>query len=149
MLGGHDGQISDHRSPYDPLFWMHTAFLDKMWNTYQSRGHQDEYEGSAYGVSCSSSDTIAPWNIPVKNVLKCSDVCVSYVELPYNFYNACPTVTTVATPATPTKWYAAAGCNDTAVAAAVNSTVDNCASTVNAQIYGKEGVLVDWRVEKC
>lgn len=134
VLGGKQGQFCDHRSPYDPLFWMHSAFLDKMWDTYQSRGHQYDYEGSAYGVSCSSSDAIAPWNIPVKNVLKCSDICVSYVEMPSQYYASCPTVTAIVAPAAPTNYYKAAGCNDTIVVAAVNSTVDECASTVNSEI---------------
>ncbi|MEV7440726.1 tyrosinase family protein [Streptomyces sp. NPDC056257] len=57
------GQMSTGVSPNDPVFWMHHAFIDKLWADWQARHPQSTYlpaAGTANVVDL--NDTMRPWN---------------------------------------------------------------------------------------
>jgi tyrosinase len=61
-IGGHMGQGS---SPNDPLFFLHHAFVDKMWYDWQQQGNTDyPYDKNAKlpHLSGKVSDTLEPWS---------------------------------------------------------------------------------------
>ncbi|MEV8525205.1 tyrosinase family protein [Streptomyces sp. NPDC052000] len=57
------GQMATGASPNDPVFWMHHAFVDKLWTQWQSR-----HTGSSYLPTAGTQDvvdlhdTMRPWN---------------------------------------------------------------------------------------
>ncbi|WP_329466675.1 tyrosinase MelC2 [Streptomyces sp. NBC_01431] len=57
------GQMGTGASPNDPVFWMHHAFVDKLWTQWQSR-----HPGSSYLPTAGTRDvvdlhdTMRPWN---------------------------------------------------------------------------------------
>ncbi|MEU0083435.1 tyrosinase family protein [Streptomyces sp. NPDC006274] len=57
------GQMATGVSPNDPVFWLHHAFIDRLWTQWQER-HPD----SAYAPAAATSDvvdlrgTMRPWN---------------------------------------------------------------------------------------
>ncbi|MDK1476202.1 tyrosinase family protein [Streptomyces sp. 549] len=59
-VGGH---MATGGSPNDPVFWMHHAFIDKLWTEWQARHPQGVYlpaRGTANVVDL--NETMRPWN---------------------------------------------------------------------------------------
>ncbi|MEU6928881.1 tyrosinase family protein [Streptomyces sp. NPDC046374] len=57
------GQMATGVSPNDPVFWMHHAFIDKLWADWQARHPRSPYlpaAGTADVVDL--NDTMRPWN---------------------------------------------------------------------------------------
>ncbi|MEV4936934.1 tyrosinase MelC2 [Streptomyces zaomyceticus] len=57
------GQMGTGVSPNDPVFWMHHAFIDKLWADWQARHPRSPYlpaAGTANVVDL--RDTMRPWN---------------------------------------------------------------------------------------
>ncbi|MFE1377551.1 tyrosinase family protein [Streptomyces sp. NPDC058740] len=57
------GQMATGVSPNDPVFWMHHAFIDKLWAEWQARHPKSAYlpaAGTANVVDL--HDTMRPWN---------------------------------------------------------------------------------------
>ncbi|MFG2639707.1 tyrosinase family protein [Streptomyces sp. NPDC048370] len=57
------GQMGTGVSPNDPVFWMHHAFIDKLWADWQARHPRSTYlpaAGTANVVDL--NDTMRPWN---------------------------------------------------------------------------------------
>ncbi|WP_426367488.1 tyrosinase MelC2 [Streptomyces sp. E-08] len=57
------GQMATGVSPNDPVFWMHHAFIDKLWADWQARHPRSTYlpaAGTANVVDL--GDTMRPWN---------------------------------------------------------------------------------------
>ncbi|NXY92982.1 tyrosinase family protein [Streptomyces sp. BR123] len=57
------GQMATGASPNDPVFWMHHAYVDKLWAEWQARHPQSPYlpaAGTANVVDL--NDTMRPWN---------------------------------------------------------------------------------------
>ncbi|MGW2014537.1 tyrosinase MelC2 [Streptomyces sp. NPDC001927] len=57
------GQMGTGVSPNDPVFWMHHAFIDKLWADWQARHPRSAYlpaAGTANVVDL--TDTMRPWN---------------------------------------------------------------------------------------
>ncbi|MFH9725543.1 tyrosinase family protein [Streptomyces sp. NPDC017254] len=57
------GQMGTGVSPNDPVFWMHHAFIDKLWADWQARHPRSTYlpaAGTANVVDL--GDTMRPWN---------------------------------------------------------------------------------------
>ncbi|MGW6413212.1 tyrosinase MelC2 [Streptomyces vinaceus] len=57
------GQMETGVSPNDPVFWMHHAFVDKLWAEWQDRHPQSAYlptQGTPNVVDL--NDTMRPWN---------------------------------------------------------------------------------------
>ena len=63
-------------SPNDPVFFLHHAFVDKLWNDYQQYpGKRREYNAIAGTVTL--NDRTAAWNVTVGEMFA-RDNCVSY-----------------------------------------------------------------------
>ncbi|WP_328296530.1 tyrosinase family protein [Streptomyces sp. NBC_00435] len=57
------GNMSTGASPNDPAFWLHHAFIDKLWAQWQQLHPASEYlPGSATPNVVSLHDTMRPWN---------------------------------------------------------------------------------------
>ncbi|MEV7418850.1 tyrosinase family protein [Streptomyces sp. NPDC089919] len=57
------GLMSTGASPNDPVFWMHHAFIDKLWATWQKRHPNSPYLPAAGTVNVVDlRDTMRPWN---------------------------------------------------------------------------------------
>lgn len=83
-IGGRNGVLSTRLSPFDPIFWLHHCFIDKLWADWQAQGtNVQKFDGASYGGSFGSINAqtiITPYGIPVSSVLKSSDVCVQYAQ---------------------------------------------------------------------
>ena len=70
MIDGKGGDFSGMMSPNDPFFWLHDAYIDKLWNDWQhsesSGKRMNEYNGKHCGKSVSQFDLLKPWNIAVQ-----------------------------------------------------------------------------------
>lgn len=65
------GDMNTKQSPIDPLFWLHHAFCDKLWDIYQNETSFDlKFETSL----------ILPWNISIHDASKKD--CTNYELLP-------------------------------------------------------------------
>ncbi|MET9887762.1 tyrosinase family protein [Streptomyces sp. NPDC006430] len=59
-IGGH---MATAASPNDPVFWMHHAFVDKLWAEWQARHPQSPYlPGAGTPDVVDLHDTMRPWN---------------------------------------------------------------------------------------
>ncbi|MEU6294135.1 tyrosinase MelC2 [Streptomyces erythrochromogenes] len=57
------GQMSTGVSPNDPVFWMHHAFIDKLWADWQAKHPQSTYLPAAGTTNVVDlGDTMRPWN---------------------------------------------------------------------------------------
>ncbi|KXN73691.1 Di-copper centre-containing protein [Conidiobolus coronatus NRRL 28638] len=74
---GIGGDMAVMMSPNDPIFFVHHAFIDKIWHDWQVSNPQ---YASSYGGDGNESirDQIPPWNIPVSRLLDISALCYSY-----------------------------------------------------------------------
>lgn len=74
------GDMTTHRSPNDPLFYLHHAFVDKIWFDWRNR-----YTNYTYGwknndnTPVSFNNTISGYNITVLDVLSNKN-CVTYID---------------------------------------------------------------------
>ena len=80
MIGGKNGDFSGMMSPNDPFFWLHHAYLDKVWNDWQnySKERYKQYNGIHRGHQVSSFDRMSPWKIPVHATFNIADLCYQY-----------------------------------------------------------------------
>ncbi|MEW1695313.1 MULTISPECIES: tyrosinase family protein [unclassified Streptomyces] len=57
------GQMGTGVSPNDPVFWLHHAFIDKLWADWQARHPRSPYLPAAGTVNVVDlGDTMRPWN---------------------------------------------------------------------------------------
>ncbi|OSX80882.1 hypothetical protein BU14_0031s0054 [Porphyra umbilicalis] len=63
-------------SPNDPAFFLHHAFVDKLWADRQARADPTEYNGQHGGVAASASAVLAPFGAPVSTAFQLP--CVRY-----------------------------------------------------------------------
>ncbi|WP_327134661.1 tyrosinase family protein [Streptomyces sp. NBC_01343] len=57
------GQMGTGVSPNDPVFWMHHAYVDKLWAEWQARNPKSAYLPAAGTVNVVDlHDTMRPWN---------------------------------------------------------------------------------------
>ncbi|KAK9700927.1 hypothetical protein K7432_011979 [Basidiobolus ranarum] len=75
---GINGHMSQYNSPNDPLFWLHHAFIDKIWADWQNR-HGDLVEHYASDEH-SIQDTLPQFSTRVEEVLSVSSLCYEYVN---------------------------------------------------------------------
>lgn len=74
---GIGGTMATMNSPNDPLFFLHHAYVDKIWDDYQKRTDFREPQFP------NSTEILLPFNIPVRDVLYSASMCVQYVP-PYH-----------------------------------------------------------------
>ena len=80
-VGGKKGDFSGMMSPNDPFFWLHHAYLDKIWNDWQTFAPERFrlYNGKHRGRQVNSFDQMAPWNIPVYSTFNITDLRYQYL----------------------------------------------------------------------
>lgn len=79
ILGGKKGDLSSPKSPNDPIFWIHHAFMDKLWADQQAK-YGYKFEGSYYKAKADPNALIQPWGIPLSACINPKDVCSSYAQ---------------------------------------------------------------------
>jgi hypothetical protein len=68
-------------SPNDPVFFLHHAFIDKLWADWQAsgQGRDQAYNGrNPNGSNVRTSDILVPFNRTVASVLRTTDLCYTY-----------------------------------------------------------------------
>ncbi|MFD5510787.1 tyrosinase family protein [Streptomyces sp. NPDC127051] len=67
-IGGNLGDLSTMFSPNDPLYWVHTCFMDRLWAEWQARNPSlaNPYNGSD---NVRSSDKLLPFDVTVASTL--------------------------------------------------------------------------------
>jgi tyrosinase len=111
-LGGANGQLSRDISPEDPIFWVHHAFIDKLWVKHQE----------TFGYNHPSQDDqigYPPWQKTVKQVL--NSECTDYNE-PTDTVGPTGNITA---PILNTNWLARNGANTTLIGTLNNNTKSN------------------------
>lgn len=80
QIGGdmRDGQYS----PSDPVFYLHHAFIDKIWRDWQLAGAGNKFDGVHRGIRVSTSAVMRPsvWGRTVSDILNGISTCVRYQE---------------------------------------------------------------------
>lgn len=70
-------------SPMDPLFYLHHAFVDQIWSTWQKTYDTQftNYNGvQRSGAAATVDEIIVPYNVPVSSLLdQESELCVRYL----------------------------------------------------------------------
>ncbi|OSX76856.1 hypothetical protein BU14_0171s0005 [Porphyra umbilicalis] len=66
------------QSPQDPAFFLHHAYVDKVWADRQARNSPTDYAGTQNGRTVAASDNVPPFGQPVS--LTFSVPCVSYAS---------------------------------------------------------------------
>ncbi|ORY04901.1 Di-copper centre-containing protein [Basidiobolus meristosporus CBS 931.73] len=69
---GIGGDMTAMTSPNDPLFWLHHAFIDKIWADWQATSPQraSEYNGKrSNGTDALPTDSMSPFDVSVSDVL--------------------------------------------------------------------------------
>jgi hypothetical protein len=85
LIGGNGGDMSTMHSPNDPIFWLHHAFIDKLWADRQTkRDFRCSFDGSIAGEMVHFHDTMNPFNMTVQDVFLTSNLCYEYAEFSRN-----------------------------------------------------------------
>lgn len=75
------GDMAQMYSPNDPIFFLHHAFLDKLWWQWQqlSSSRFQSYSGNnADGSYARTSDLLQPWGVTVSSVMNVTGLCYGY-----------------------------------------------------------------------
>ena len=80
---GSKGTMFTHYSPWDPIFWLNHAFVDKLFNDWQAKYGKDQFKGPRKPDSnaphdAEMSDTIPGFNVRVSEVMDIEKTCVAY-----------------------------------------------------------------------
>jgi tyrosinase len=67
------GDMADYFSPADPIFFMHHAFIDKLWFDWQNLGNADKYGFDPNTVLRPFNELVANWNKPTSG-------CIAYKQ---------------------------------------------------------------------
>lgn len=101
---GIGGDMALMQSPNDPIFWLHHAYIDKIWEDWQQSrpALAQNYRGqNSDGHRATPADRLPTFNVPVSQVFSTRSLCYTYAELPATSVQpARPT--TPPPPATPT-----------------------------------------------
>ncbi|KAJ9058822.1 hypothetical protein DSO57_1008351 [Entomophthora muscae] len=57
-IGGNSGDFAQMYSPNDPLFYLHHAFVDLIWDKWQKRNPNARYEGRRHGMLADAGDEL-------------------------------------------------------------------------------------------
>jgi len=75
------GDMSQMQSPNDPIFFLHHAFVDKLWWTWQQT-NQNTYDGqNPDGSTASVSDVLPSYTAKVSDTFSITALCYSYQEV--------------------------------------------------------------------
>lgn len=99
------GDMNTMLSPMDPIFWVHHAFIDAVWDVYQRRHdpNYDNYNGRrGDGREAQLSDANTPYEQPVSDVMNSGNICVRYA--PSGDQAANVSVLTVKPPTIDERW---------------------------------------------
>jgi tyrosinase len=72
------GDMSGSASPTDPLFWLHHAFLDKVWADWQASPHGKAPAHTSTVLKPANMQTGVPFGVTIASVLNIADLGYSY-----------------------------------------------------------------------
>jgi hypothetical protein len=67
------GDLVEKHSPNDPLFYLHHAFIDKIWYDWQNSGGGEDFPWDKHAP-------VKPWNQKVSDWLKPTSGCITYKQ---------------------------------------------------------------------
>ena len=74
------GSMITHYSPRDPLFYLHHAFVDKIWIDWSNKFNNYTYSGANCNKSMAKkSDKIIGYNVNVSRIID-NEYCVNYIN---------------------------------------------------------------------
>jgi tyrosinase len=82
---GIGGDMSIMQSPNDPIFWLHHAYIDKIYARWQqgSASLVSNYGGTnSDGSRATANDALPSYNARVRDVFDTTALCYTYAELP-------------------------------------------------------------------
>ncbi|KAK9766486.1 hypothetical protein K7432_004400 [Basidiobolus ranarum] len=90
-IGGEKGDMDMASSANDPIFWIHHAFVDKIWADWQAAN--DTRSRSYLGLNsdntrASLEDDLIPFKIQVKDLLPIDTLCYQYSNAPSENFKA-------------------------------------------------------------
>lgn len=75
------GDMSTMHSPNDPLFYLHHAYCDKLWTSFQNKGPSFKNDfGSLDNRTVNADVLLTPFNISVRSVMDIDALCYTYQE---------------------------------------------------------------------
>ena len=77
------GDMSQMFSPYDPIFWLHHAFIDKIWNDFQRENPDNLFKYDKAGdLSVNLYNTMHPFRVAIYDAMDILTLCYSYEDFP-------------------------------------------------------------------
>ena len=76
-IGGDMGSMA---SPNDPIFWMHHAFVDKIWSEFQEMGENKFKYDDLHGNQMDVEQKLLPWEATVKDMFDMDALCYEYAD---------------------------------------------------------------------
>lgn len=139
IIGGDEklGHMSSWRSPLDPIFWLHHAFIDKLFYTWQQRGKSPRFDGREYGYKgVDETHIIKPFRVPAKLILDLENTCTNYQDIPQNLLDRIQTkhFDSIRAPKAPKNWMNG---SDVDAAKKLLDEAANLTETVNEMIKNK------------
>lgn len=83
LIGGKGGDFVRMMSPNDPFFWLHHAYLDKLWNDWQAIDggkNFSKYGGKHRGKRAKATDKMKPWKLEISKTFDIKNYCYRYAE---------------------------------------------------------------------
>ncbi|ORX86788.1 Di-copper centre-containing protein [Basidiobolus meristosporus CBS 931.73] len=86
-IGGNEGDMSFATSTNDPLFWLHHAFIDKIWADWQKANPSKSSDYGGVGprnTRAKLTDIMVPFKVGVNTMMDTTKagLCYRYAELP-------------------------------------------------------------------
>lgn len=72
------GNMARASSPADPVFWLHHAFIDKLWADWQASPNGDNPPNLQENLMPSTFSTGIPYSIQISEIVNISDLDYSY-----------------------------------------------------------------------
>jgi len=74
------GDMAQMYSCNDPIFWLHHAFMDRMWQSWQSMYGNDFGGAGPGGSPCHTGDNLMGFNYRVQDMFDCGTLCYEYED---------------------------------------------------------------------
>lgn len=72
------GDMFFMQSPNDPIFWIHHAFVDKLWNEYQSKSEVFFHQYDSTNNTVNQTNILAAFSTKVEDVFDIKSLCYEY-----------------------------------------------------------------------
>ncbi len=136
-----NGDMNTLYSPNDPIFWMHHAFVDKLWYDWQSYNNNIyKFDTDSFlklkDVKNTSFINNSYNNWTVASTLNSSELCIYYYDTSKSVFNSTQ-MTDITPPTIPFGWFESTGANISQVNQSINSVVNDTVN-INGAINNNE-----------